>query len=125
MADSAELERAASRRQRYGTQSLQLRHMLGREFFQAGHPQQPHGPGDAGGQDLDRAFDPRFATSHQPIQVRPPNQRAPRTERDRGDDIGTGHDAGVHHDLGVLAQLAGNQGQQVERRRRTIELATA
>ena len=43
----------------------------------------------------------------------------------RGDDVGAVHDAGVDHHLGVVADLAHDVRQQVERDRRAVELATA
>jgi len=60
------------------------------------------------------AFDARLAAGHQPVQVRPADQRAPRSQRDRRDNVGARHDAGVQQDLGVLAEVTRHRGQQVE-----------
>src|SRR5580693_3347328 len=52
---------ATSVRRRDGGQPAQLRHMPGRQFLQASHPQQPHGPEHPGRQELDRAVHPGLA----------------------------------------------------------------
>ena len=68
---------------------------------------------------------PGAAAGHQPVEVGAADERELRAEGDRGDDVGAVHDAGVDHHLDVLADLAHDLGQQVERDRRAVELTAA
>ena len=111
-----ELEPPSGRRND-GAQPPQLGHMLRRQLLQAGHPEQPHRPGHPALQDLDRTPHTRLATGHQPIEVGPPDQRAPGAQCDRRHNVGTRHDARIHQDLGLAAELARDRGQQVKRHR--------
>jgi len=106
-----------------GCQSLQLRDVLGLEFFDARDFEQLHGAHDLVGENLDGAVDALASTGHEAVEVGTANERELGPERHRRYDIRTVHDAGVDHHLDVVADLASDLGQQVEGDGGAVELA--
>ena len=98
--------------------------MLGGELVQGGNLQQAHGAAHLAGQDFDGAIHASLATGHQAVKVSAADQGELRTLGNRSDDVRAIHDAGIHSHVQILADFAGNLGQQLERHRSAIQLAT-
>src|SRR5699024_978834 len=114
-----------TRRQSVAGQPVELGDVFRRQFVECGHAQQLHGTDDLAAQQFHGAVDTLAAARHQPVQVRPADQRELCTDGDGGHDVGTVHDAGVEHDLCLVTDGCHHLGEQVERHRGTVELAAA
>jgi hypothetical protein len=68
---------------------------------------------------------PRSPPGHQPVQVGPADQAQVGAHRHGGHDVRAGQDAGVQPHLGVVPDLVDDLRQQLDRRRRAVELPTA
>src|SRR5665811_1371342 len=108
-----------------GDEAFELGHVFGVELVHGADAQQFHRPNDLALQDGDRTVDAIAATGHESIQVGTADERELGAHRDSRDDVGARHDAGVQMHLGVVADLAHDLGEQMERYGGAVELAAS
>src|SRR5699024_4659664 len=95
------------------------------EFVDGGDLEEFHGAYDLFGEDLDGSVHAWAAAGHEAVEVGAADEGEVGAQGDGGDDVGAVHDAGVEDDLDVVADFAGDLGQQVEGDGGAVELAAA
>ena len=68
---------------------------------------------------------PPLATSHEAVEVRPPDEGSPGALGDGRDDVAAGQDAAVDVDLCSVADGLDDRGERLEGRGGPVELAPA
>src|SRR5262245_22639288 len=76
-------------------------------------------------QDLDGSLDASLSCGHDTEQIRTPAQCSSGTECDGGHDVRPGHDAAVDVDLRTITDRIHDGWEDLERRRRAIQLTSA